>query len=79
MPATTKIFTTLSDARAQLNGTENWTWCGGSSHDGFIKFAYANQDQFRVTLPSDDIGFNGDAALRAYLISVGEQPSDYSL
>ena len=77
----TDLFTSLSDAKARLDGTVDWEWGGNASHNAFVEYAYHNQAVFEAPRIVDgaDRCFDTDAALFAYLLSVGENPSDYSL
>lgn len=74
-----QIFTTQSDAAAHLNGTNDWDWGDHASQAGFVQFAYRNQELFETRDEDDNRAFDADAAIRAYLRSVGENPADYSL
>lgn len=70
-------FSTRADARTALTGTDGWEWGGESSWEGWASYAYRHAVETR-----DDTGdwqWDHDACLRAYLVSVGEEPSEYGL
>jgi hypothetical protein len=53
------------------SGVAEWEWGGNASAEGFALWLRANRD----SVDRDDY----DNELREYLISVGEDPADYSL
>lgn len=82
----TIFFQTRSDAAAELDGTVDWEWGGKATWDGWVDFAYQNQNKFVETrrkrgtfMASDDCRFDQDQALHAYLLASDENPSDYSV
>lgn len=77
----TIFFQTRSDAAAELDGTVDWEWGGKATWDGWVDFAYQNQNKFVETriLSTDDCRFDEDQALHAYLLASDENPSDYSV
>lgn len=71
-------FPTLTDARAALDGTADWDWGGIASWDGWTQYAY----KYALATQTDDgepWTWDHDATLRAYLVSVGVDPSDFQL
>lgn len=65
------MFTTIDDAHGfvQNSGVLDWRWAGKASADGFAGYLWRHYNQ----IDADAY----DAELRAYLESVGENPSDY--
>lgn len=75
-----KLFTTVTDARDQLSGTIDWEWGGKANHNDYAEFAWRHQDDYAVYDEERHLwSFDKDAALIAYLRSVGEDPNDYGL
>ena len=68
-------FTTRRDAHTAVHnsGVADWEWGGNASAEGFADWLWRNRDG--IDTGSDEF----DAALREYLVSVGENPDDYSL
>ena len=75
--STIKIFTTRADAAARLSGTEQWSWGRGASHDGWIDYAYKNQEKIVRNEDGNELTYNH--LLADYLRSYGEDPFDYDL
>lgn len=68
-------FTTSRDAGTAVcnSGVSGWGWGGNASAEGFADWLWRNRDE--IDNDSDDFL----EALREYLVSVGENPADYSL
>lgn len=64
---------TLEDAQTFVNnsGVADWAWGGNASSEGFAEFVYKNFNYIDRTYYEDE--------LVDYLVSVGENPSDYDL
>ncbi len=86
---TQDAFDTLADARQACDGTETWDWGAVATWSGWADYAYRH-----ATVTLDDDGFpvdsdglpcsrreawNHDTCLRAYLVSVGASPADFTL
>lgn len=67
-------FTTITDAQTFVSnsGVADWDWGNNASNEGFAEFLYKNYDGMSR---DDEVAF--EAALTAYLTSVGENPADY--
>jgi len=68
-------ITTLSDAKtyAENCGASDWEWKDGASIDGYAKFLWAQYGGENFNMSDSDI------SLAEYIISVGQDPADYSL
>lgn len=68
-------FVTRRDAHICVanSGVADWEWSGSASAEGFADYLWEHYD--RIDTESEDF----DAALRGYLIQVGEDPRDYDL
>lgn len=62
-------YTTKSDVRTASSAVQDWDWGGNASFDGFVAWLWNNSPEYEYS----------DAALRAYLLSVGENPEDYNV
>jgi hypothetical protein len=72
-------FETISGARTFVNssGLVDWKWNGRASADGFAEYLFRNSDSVGPdSVPTDE---DYTEILREYLISVGENPSDYGV
>jgi hypothetical protein len=87
MPKTIRTrdkFATLADAEQALNGTEDWDWGPVASWKGWTEYAYRYAVESGEVDPVDEHSphewtWDHDACLREYLVSIGEDPTDWQL
>jgi hypothetical protein len=71
------MFTTRTDAHTLVSnsGVANWEWGDVASADGFADWLWENDRDSDPDSPVNDEGENWmNDCLRAYLLSVGEDP-----
>ena len=62
-------FESLNSARTELSGVQDWQFAGAASFDGLCEYASRNATHEQTN----------DEIIAAYLLSVGENPADYSI
>ena len=73
-------FATLADAQAQLSGTSDWDWGENASWQEWTEYAcHHAQEKWDGRYHVQAWTWDHDETLRAYLRSVGADPSDWQL
>jgi len=72
-------FQSVQDVAARLNGFSEWDFGGGADFDGFCLFVALNHNNEKYAFYANNEDRQGNQLMRDYLISMGENPSNYDL
>lgn len=72
-------FDDSNEPRNALTAYADWEFGGNASYQGYCEFAYRYQTQYLRLNEDGSPSFDDKSAILDYLVSVGEDPLNYSL